>query len=219
MRRVLLVVSVSVPILLAAVATAVSAPKPPKTGQLTIAAKPNPITFGQTTTISGKLKGAKAGIVVTLQQNRAPYTGGYKNVVTTTTAQNGDYSFAGQRPTVSSRYRTTSQTPAATSGELLVPVRIRVSLRVSDTTPRSGQRVRFFGSARPQHDGKRVRIQRQTATGWKTVARVRLRDAGSERSRYSSRLRVRRDAAYRARVYRDADHATGTSTTKSLDAH
>jgi hypothetical protein len=218
MRRVVVAVSVSVLILLAVVASAVSAPKPPKTGQLTIAAKPNPITFGQTTTISGKLKGAKAGVVVTLQQNRAPYTGGYKNVATTTTAQNGDYSFAGQRPTVSSRYRTTSQTPA-TSSELLVPVRISVSLRVSDTTPRSGQRVRFFGSARPQHDGKRVRIQRQTATGWKTVARVRLRDAGSERSRYSRRLQVRRDAAYRARVYRDADHATGTSTTKSLDAH
>jgi hypothetical protein len=32
-------------------------------------------------------------------------------------------------------------------------------------------------------------------------------------------MRVRRDGVYRARVYRDADHATGTSGSKTLDAH
>jgi hypothetical protein len=95
-----------------------------------------------------------------------------------------------------------------------------VVLRVSDRTPRAGQRVRFYGTAAPQHDGRTVRLQRQTSTGsWTTVARTSLRDAGDERSSFSHRMRVRRDGVYRARVYRDANHATGTSGSKTLDAH
>ena len=91
-------------------------------------------------------------------------------------------------------------------------MRIKVVLRVSDRTPRAGQRVRFFGTAAPQHDGLTVRIQRQTPTGaWKTVARARLQDAGDERSKFGHRLRVRRDGIYRARVASDPD-AAGTST-------
>ena len=98
-------------------------------------------------------------------------------------------------------------------------MRIKVVLRVSDRTPRAGQRVRFFGTA-AHGDGLTVRIQRQTPTGaWKTVARARLQDAGDERSKFGHRLRVRRDGIYRARVASDADHATGTSPRKSVDVH
>lgn len=218
MKRLVLTVVIVLPALAGLASQAASAP-PPGKGSLTIAAKPNPITFGQATTISGKLKGAsKSGSVVTLQQNPAPYRS-YVNAGTTTTGKGGTYAFTGVLPALNTRYRTISTDPQGTSSELLVQVRIKVTLRVSDSTPRQGQRVRFFGSASPQHDGRRVRIQRRTASGWKTVARVRLRDAGSERSRYSRRLQVRRDTEYRARVYRDSDHATGTSGTKSLDVH
>ena len=82
-------------------------------------------------------------------------------------------------------------------------MRIKVVQRVSDRTPRAGQRVRFFGTAAPQHDGRNVTIQRQTPTGtWKTVARTRLQDAGDERSKFGHRLRVRRDAIYPGHVSR-----------------
>lgn len=216
MKRLIALAGVS----LLAVPLVAHALKPPGGSGLTVSAEPNPITLGQATTISGKLRGPlKAGAVVTLQDNPAPYTRGFRDVATTTTAKNGAYTFGGIRPTLNTRYRTMTPGPV-TSSELLVPVRIKVTLRLSDQTPRAGRRVRFFGRVAPEHDGRGVRIQRQTRTGsWKTVARTRLRDAGTARSRYSRRIRLKRDAVYRARVLGDSDHATGTSGAKSVDVH
>ena len=109
---------------------------------------------------------------------------------TATTDANGDFSFA-QRPSASSVYRVTAGT--ATSPEVAVAVAPLVGLKVCDATPRKGQRVRFRGTVRPQHDGTRVAIQRKRADGtWVTVRTPLLRDAGSSFSRYSKRIRIRR---------------------------
>jgi plastocyanin len=97
---------------------------------------------------------------------------------------------------------------------------LKVTLRVSDATPARGSRIRFFGSVRPARDARKALIQRRTRTGkFKTVAKARLRDAGEKRSTYSLRLRVGRDATYRARVRGDEDHAAGTSRTKRVDVY
>jgi hypothetical protein len=188
---------------------------PPATaGQLTISASPSPITFGRATTVSGRLKkgAVKAPVPVTLQENPAPFTGGFKDVATTTTDTEGKYSFTDVRPEQNTRYRTRTAVPDATSAELLVEVRIKVILRLSDRTPLRGQLVTFSGTASPEHDGRLVYIQRRTSTGnWRTVRRTVLKDAGSEFSRFSKRIRVRRDTTYRARVFHDSDHADGTS--------
>ena len=219
MRRIVLLSAIVASAFAALVAQAASAPA--GNGDLTISAKPLIITFGQATTISGKVKGPlKDPIAVTLQQNPYPFTDGFEAAGTTLSANNGNYAFGGLRPALNTRYRTTTLVPPQTSAEVEVQVRIKVVLRVSDRTPRAGQRVRFFGTAAPQHDGRSVRIQRQTVTGsWTTVARTRLRDAGDERSTFGRSMRVRRDGVYRARVYRDADHATGTSGRRSVDVH
>jgi hypothetical protein len=218
-HRIVLLAAIVVPAFVGLVAQASSAP--PDKSSLSISAKPAQITFGQATVISGKVKGPPSGpISVTLQQNPYPYADGFQAVETKLSANNGDYAFAGLRPALNTRYRVTTLVPPDTSSEAEVLVRIKVVLRVSDRTPRAGQRVRFFGTAAPQHDGSTVRIQRQTPTGaWKTVARTRLQDAGNERSKFGHRLRVRRDGIYRARVASDADHATGTSSRKSVDVH
>lgn len=110
----------------------------------------------------------------------------------------------------------TVQASAPPPGETVPPppaaTAMSVTLRVDDSRPRRGQRVRFFGSVRPAHDGRTVRLQRRGSGGrYRTVARVRLRDAGDARSTYSRRLRVYRDGIYRARVPADGDHLTGTS--------
>jgi hypothetical protein len=217
MKRIVLLAAIVVPAFAGLVAQASSAP--PDKSNLSISAKPARITFGQATVISGKAKGPPSGpISVTLQQNPYPYADGFEPVETKLSANNGDYAFAGLRPALNTRYRVTTLVPPDTSSEAEVLVRIKVVLRVSDRTPREGQRVRFFGTAAPQHDGRAVRIQRQTPTGaWKTVARTRLQDAGDERSKFGHRLRVRRGGIYRARVASDADHATGTSPRKSVD--
>jgi plastocyanin len=96
--------------------------------------------------------------------------------------------------------------------------RTAVTLRVSDTTPSRGQRVRFFGSVRPERDGRLVQLQRRRRGGsFRTVERIRLRDAGAGRSTYSKRLRVRSDAIFRARLPADADHEAGTSRTRRVN--
>jgi hypothetical protein len=93
-----------------------------------------------------------------------------------------------------------------------------VTLAVSDATPRPGQRIRLFGAVRPEHDGGTVEIQKRRKGGvFRTVAKARLRDAGSARSVYSRRLRVLRDAVFRARVAGNAAYATGVSRARTVD--
>ncbi|HEX2414481.1 MAG TPA: hypothetical protein VHJ37_04620, partial [Thermoleophilaceae bacterium] len=88
----------------------------------------------------------------------------------------------------------------------------KITLKVSDATPRAGSRVRFYGSVTPAHDGRKVAIQKRGRGGtFKTVVRVTLRDAGSARSTFSKRLKVKADGAYRARF------GSAVSATRRLD--
>jgi hypothetical protein len=213
-------------LLLASIAAALVAPflaqgQSPTKSDITISAERNPIVYGGSTTISGRVKGTlKAGALLTLQQLTAPYTGDYENVATTTAGTNGAYGFNDVSPEVTSRFRVASTLPQGMSADLPVQVRIRVTLRLSDSTPRAGTRVRFSGTAAPEHDGRLVFIQRRTFTGgWRTVKKTPLNDAGSEFSKYSTRIRVRRNGAYRARVFHDSDHLDGTSRKKRAIVH
>jgi plastocyanin len=94
----------------------------------------------------------------------------------------------------------------------------KVTLLVSHSDARAGRRIRLFGSVRPALDGRRVRIQRRTRIGsWTTIATVRLRDAGEERSKFGFRLRVFRDSVFRARVPAGASHEGATSRRKRVN--
>jgi hypothetical protein len=139
----------------------------------------------------------------------------------TTTDANGDFRFEAQ-PQLNTRYRAVAKTsPPVTSEPATVLVRLSVTRAVSDKTPRMGVRVRFRGKVCPEHDGKTALIQRRTSSGYRTVARATLEDiAGDPCSRYSRRVRIRRDGVYRVRVPSgDADHAPGVSRRVRLDAH
>jgi plastocyanin len=93
-----------------------------------------------------------------------------------------------------------------------------VTLKVSDTTPARGARVRFFGAVRPERDGRMLQLQRRARGGsYRTVARIRLSDAGSARSKFSKRFRVLGDAVFRARLPADSAHEAGVSRTRRLD--
>ena len=200
-----------------------SAARPPGTPSpgangLTAAANPFIITFGQSTTVSGRRSGqGRGGAAVSLAEDPFPYGDGFLALAQTTTAPNGTYSF---RPVPASNrnYRVTSGTLVALTG---VRVRARVTLGVSDTTPARGQLVRFFGSVGPRHDGRAVLIQRQAPTGgWSTLRRTLLLHAPTgNRSMFSTRIRVSRSASYRARFLADGDHLTGTSAARALTVH
>jgi hypothetical protein len=198
-------------------AAALSAPTP---ATLSLGANPNPIVFGHATVLNGKLTGAKAGgKKVDVQADFFPYENKFIKVSTVTTSTNGSWT-ATVKPPLNARFRAhqgKTNSPAVT-----VLVRIRVSLKFSDRTPKAGRRVRFFGRACPQHDGSLVRIQRRTRTKkWRTVRRTRLRDlAGSSCSRFSKRLRVFRDGTFRAVVVSNSGaNANGRSPRHRVNAH
>ena len=213
--RIRLIVAVALAAALAFTATG-QAQKPPKAGSLSLKASAAQVTFSTPVTLTGKVKGAKAGVVVTLQRRAADATA-FVPAGTATTGANGDYTFT-QRPAQSSVFRAAAATtPPATSADTPVAVAPLVGLKVSDRTPRKGQRVRFSGTVRPQHDGTRVAIQRKRADGtWVTVRSPRLRDAGSTYSRYSKRFRIRRTGTYRTVIAAHADHAEGVSRARTL---
>jgi hypothetical protein len=202
-------------------------PKPPagKTA-LTIGAKPTILTFGGAATVSGRLTGPNHGNKpVELQRNPWPFRAFVDTTVVTRTASNGSYSFK-VRPARHTRYRAVTPQPATIydtlvrSPEVLILVRLRVGIRLSDSTPRRGRRVRFSGSVAPKHNGRKVFIQRRRRDGrWRTVARTLTRNAGGNRSVYSKRVRVSRNGAYRVRVRGDGDHRTGTSRVRVVRVH
>jgi hypothetical protein len=208
---------------LCVVPSAAFAAKPPanNNGQLSIAATPKQVTAGRAVAITGKLKGtSNAGQGIVIQTNPFPFAG-YVSGGTTSTDATGNYRFSAT-PTLNTRYRvqTTTVTPAQTSGEITVPVSPRISLSLSDRTPKSGQLVRFYGHVWPSHDGRTAQIQRRTTTGsWQSVARVTLKDDGDLRSTYSRRVRIRKNGTFRVQLLADADHATGYSTTRFVRVH
>ena len=197
-------------------------PKPPPGGaDLTIAAQPNPTVFRRATVISGRLKGPdNAGKTVVLREDEFPFGTGVRNGATTTTDAQGDYAFT-RRPARNTSYQAVADRGGAydipvVSQAVLVQVRIRMRLRVSDATPRVGQLVRFRGRACPAHDGLGVRIQRKTGKGtFRTVRRTKLR-AATRCSVYTRRFRIYRDGTYRV-TSDDADHARGFSRSRFLN--
>ena len=211
--RLIIAASVLTVAVVLAIASEGSAQKPPKPGATSLKASAQQVTFSQPIALSGKVKGAKQGVTVTIER-RAVNSTTYGPAGTATTDANGDFSFA-DRPAKSSVYKATAGTAA--SPEVAVAVAPLVGLKVGDSTPRKGQRVRFKGTVRPQHDGTRVAIQRKRADGsWVTVRSPLLRDAGSTYSRYSKRIRIRRSGTYRTVIGAHADHAEGVSRERSL---
>ena len=202
-----------------AVATAQKPPKPPKPpGPQGVTLHPSAalVTFSQPVTSKASVKGAKAGVGVTLQ--RRPSTSQtWSDVATVATDAKGDASFA-TRPRRNDYYRAIARTtPEQTSAESLVQVAPLVGFRVSDSTPRAGSRVRFAGTVRPRHNGRRVYVQRKLGAGsFVTIRRTTLKRATARYSKYSLRVRVRRAATYRVRILGHADHAMGISRERVL---
>ena len=193
---------------------------------VTIAANPATVTFGNATTISGQVTGQGAADErVELEQDPFPFGSPFDSGPNGRTDAAGNYSFTGVAPTVNTRYHVTARTsPPATSPDITVNVRPRVTLRLSDSTPARGQRVRFRGTVLPAHDGKQVRLQRRTRKGWRTIATPTLRPAtpanGMARSKYGTRRRVRSSGTYRTVfVPDDGDHVRGKSRRRRARVH
>ena len=225
MNRTIFALSLGASLLVAAPLAAEAAPKPPKPeppqNSLTIAASPSPVVFGRATAISGKLLGPNAaGQKINVRSDPFPY-GQFAAAGSVTTNATGDWTLP-QSPTLNTRYQAqTGQAGKVASSIITVLVRPAVTLRLGDYTPKVGQRVRFAGRVCPEHDGSLLSIQRRFADGkYRTVTRTVLRDvAGSTCSSYRKRVKIRRDGRYRAVIWGHADHATGKSRSRRVNAH
>jgi len=184
--------------------------KPP--AGVTIAALSSTITFGQLTSVSGRvLPPRPSALAVTLQSSPGP-GGPWTDVATANVASSGAYTFARLAPSDNTYYRVVGD--GATSAGVLVTVRFRVGLRVSRLHPPAGSLVRFHGLVGPHHNGLRVLVQRLGPRGhWHTVRQTRLGGAGGGLSSYSVRVRIERNGRYRVAVGPDAAHARGVSRT------
>jgi len=205
-------------------AAAVAVAVPPGSGSaVTLDANPSIVVYSSPTTLSGRLSGNDhSGKMVRLERDTTlPFGDGYQlSGLTTTTANNGRYSFTVE-PALNTQYRVKAQaSPPVTSAPKLVRVRTRVSIRLSDSTPKRGRLVRFSGSVYPAHDGLRALIQKRNSTGrFVTVARRTLRDEPGNRSSYSRRIRIYRDGVFRVKVRSHSDHINGFSKLRTIDVH
>jgi hypothetical protein len=200
---------------LAALPAVAFATKPaPKT--VSITAAPAAVTFGHAATISGT---TSPNTGVTLRADAFPFNGAFGQVATVTSNAAGAYLFS-VKPDANTHYRVTAKThPTAQSAIATVSVRWRVTRTVSTRHPKRGSRVRFSGSVSPAHTGGVAELQRRTSSGFKTVKAVGLTAATATSSRYSLRVRVKRNGTYRVRVEADAAHLAGNSRRVSLKVH
>lgn len=115
---------------------------------LTVSASPDPIAYGQSTTIAGKLEGGK-GQTVTLYEHTVGDHGqrGYSPVAQATAGENGEYTFPVQSPLNSTYYRVKGA--GKVSAILFESVKYALSVSASATSVQEGQPVIFSGSVAP----------------------------------------------------------------------
>jgi len=216
MKRSIITTGAIVVLALVAITSAGEAAKPAP-GTLTIAADHANVKFGAGVNLTGKLTGANlSGRTVRVQDDVYPLSS-FNNTGSATTNATGDWSLA-VKPTANTRYK--ANVGKTDSPAVDVMVRPAITLRLSDRTPKRGQRVRFSGKLCPEHDTTVIELQRKTSSGWKKVASPVLADIpGGTCSKYSVSKRVRRSGSYRAHFNADADHAAGNSPRRRTRTH
>jgi hypothetical protein len=169
---------------------------------ITITASRDPITYGQSLSVVGRVQTPGASHTTVVLQKAPSFAGPFTNVATTVSAGNGDYSFAFLAPRANTYYRALAN--GTSSATTFVGVRFWISL----ATAKSGGLVRFGGRAAPTNNRLFVLIERLGADGhWHGIAHARLRGSGS----YSIRVLLHRGGLYRTAVGGDATHERGFS--------
>ncbi|HVL63607.1 MAG TPA: hypothetical protein VM573_00375, partial [Actinomycetota bacterium] len=156
--------------------------------EITLEASASIKTHGRVFQLSGSVRGPAStpptclnGVTVQILRDIVGGDTDFTQVKTTTTDNDGVYSVNLTAARSASYVARVEQPPAcdtATSVPSVVEVRKRVKLRVSDTTIRPGQNVRFNVRVFPcgGHRGDRVLLQKSIRGTFGTVARQNLND-------------------------------------------
>jgi hypothetical protein len=131
----------------------------PQNPQLTIQASADPISFGQSVTLSGVAASGGAQTVTLLARTSG---GTFAPVATTTTDEAGNYQFV-QAPTQNAYYEVSDA--ATRSFALFEGVRYVLALTPPATTVAAGEALALTGSVTPAHAGQLVYLDRRGPSG------------------------------------------------------
>jgi len=169
---------------------------------LALAATPNPVPFGGSTTLAGTLSGTdNANRQVVLQQNPFPFTAGFAPAGNPqVTSATGTFAFPILSLTTTTQYLVQVAGRPVASPIVTALVAVTVRTDVSSTRVRRGRSVRFAGTITPIRDGAQVAVQKQRGDRWITVGGTIARHFKDDRSKYAVRVKVRRGGSYRVFV-------------------
>ena len=179
-----------------------------------LAANPNPATWGTGATLTGQLTGTgNANRTIKLQMRAFPYTAAFADFGNASvTDGNGIFSFFVPLLTINSQFRvTTVGTPRATSAVVIVGSAVRVGLTVNHRRVHRGGRVRFSGFVTPANDGALFALQRLKSGQWVTVKGGSLRHFSTQSSHYRKTLHIRHFGKYRVFVGVNNQNTSGIS--------
>jgi hypothetical protein len=128
---------------------------------LTIQASADPISYGQSVTISGTVvAGAKVPLTLLARGARQK---GFAPVAEVSSDSSGNYKFPAQSPIDSTFYKVRGA--GKSSAVLYEGVKDVLTAQVSQTTVQAGQALTFSGTVAPDHTGHVIYLERQNASG------------------------------------------------------
>ena len=130
--------------------------------QLTINPSADPITYGQSVTISGVVAGAALNTPVTLFAHTAHQVG-FAPVTEVKTSGTGGYTFPAQYPVNSTFYQV--RAAGKDSAILYEGVKDMLFAAVSQSTIPAGQPLKFTGTVGPDHSGHVIYLEQQNHSG------------------------------------------------------
>jgi len=187
---------------------------------VTLAANPNPVVPGGSTTLAGQLTGTNnANRDVVLQSNPFPYTQGFVGVGNPLVTDGaGTFSFPVLSVPVNTQFRVVmAQRPDVASPIVVVGAALQVTTDTKKVARhRHSVSVRFSGTITPQNDGGRVSIQKFRGGTWVSISHTRAKDAGSARSVFRTRVRIFRSGLVRAVAETEGQYVSGAGRAISI---
>jgi hypothetical protein len=185
------------------------------------------VLLGAPVTLSGTLVNgaADAGRQLQLYERRAPFPGTWAVAHEGVAGADGSYLFTITPPRKA--YYSIVAPATATAGRqaspgFLVAVRRNVSIKISDSTPRKNQLVRFSGFISPAYPlgpSSVATLQRRNRTGAFANVRAMLLKAAGAYTSYRARIHVRRPGAYRVYVPPSTFLSSGASVAVVVRVH
>lgn len=168
---------------------------------------------------------ADAGRQVQLYERRAPFPGTWAVLQEGVARADGGYAFD-VAPVRKAYYSVVAPASAAAGRQatpgLLVTVRRKVSIKVSDRTPRKNQLVRFSGFISPSYPlgpGAVATLQRRDKSGAFANVKAALLKAAGQFTSYRVRVRVRSAGVYRIAVPSSTYYGSGASVAIVVRVH